>query len=273
MAMETRAVSSIKAGGRVRQDLGDLDKLVKSIKANGGLLQPILIRSDGRLIAGSRRLAACKAAERDFVEVNVRDDLTSAVALLIAERDENTCRKDFNPSEMVEMGRRLEELERPAAEQRERAGRPSADSAEGPKGNTRDKVAEALDVGRTKYEHAKKVVEAADEGDPIAEQAVREMDATGKVEPAYKKVVASDNPPAAVTNGTSKRQKIRDDAAQRRLDKALIHIDGICGALADADLGRAVETADAAVLSSWLSIVNRANKTLGEVKKTLKEGQ
>lgn len=45
IAMQVRPVASIKAGGRVRQDLGDLDKLVESIKQNGGLLQPILVRS------------------------------------------------------------------------------------------------------------------------------------------------------------------------------------------------------------------------------------
>ena len=39
-----------------------------------------------------------------------------------AEHDENTCRKDFLPSEAVDSGMRLEELERPAAEQRKAEG-------------------------------------------------------------------------------------------------------------------------------------------------------
>lgn len=120
-----------KIGEKVRQDLGDLDQLVQSIKENGGLLQPILIRSDGSLIAGSRRLAAYKELGRTQIEVHVRDDLASAVELLVAERDENTCRKDFTPSEMAAMGERLEALEVPAAAERERSGKPSADSAEG----------------------------------------------------------------------------------------------------------------------------------------------
>lgn len=69
--------------------------------------------------------------------------------------------KDFNPSKMVEMGRRLEELERPAAKERQGTRtdlQPSGDSpgsSTKAKGDTRDKVASALGVGGKKYEHAK----------------------------------------------------------------------------------------------------------------------
>lgn len=71
------------------------------------------------------------------------------------------------------MGERLEELEAPAARERQAAAGPSegkgrktgsADSAEPVKGkgDTRDKVSKALGVGHTKYEQAKRVVEAAE---------------------------------------------------------------------------------------------------------------
>ncbi len=281
MAMETRPISSIKVGGRIRKDLGDLDKLVASIEANGGLLQPILINSDGKLIAGFRRYCACKKAGREMIEVNVRDDLDSAVALLIAERDENTCRKDFTPSEMVAMGRRLEELERPAARERiaeagrsAAPGRPAESSGDSPelsKGETREKVAAAFGVGGKKYEHAKKVVEAAEEGDPVAEEAVEEMDATGKVEPAYRKVAESSSPPAAVTNGKSKRQEIRENAAQQRLTKALIALEGLCDALEPADLSPAISTASDDLRKDWRRVANRADRMVKKLKQNLKE--
>jgi hypothetical protein len=48
---------------------------------------------------------------------------TDAALLLQAERDENTCRKDFTPSEAVAIGKELEELERPKAAER-KSGRP-----------------------------------------------------------------------------------------------------------------------------------------------------
>ena len=57
----------------------------------------------------------------------------------------------------AEMGRRLEELERPKAEEREKAGRPSGNLPEGGKGDTRDIVGEALGVSGKTYEKAKAI--------------------------------------------------------------------------------------------------------------------
>jgi ParB family chromosome partitioning protein len=46
-----------KSGKRHRQDYGDLDGLAESIAAVG-LLHPVVVNSDGRLIAGARRIMA-----------------------------------------------------------------------------------------------------------------------------------------------------------------------------------------------------------------------
>jgi ParB family transcriptional regulator, chromosome partitioning protein len=48
-----RAISAITIGNRHRRDLGDVSGLANSI-AELGLLHPIVIRADGRLIAGER---------------------------------------------------------------------------------------------------------------------------------------------------------------------------------------------------------------------------
>jgi hypothetical protein len=90
-----------------------------------------------------------------------------AVTLRTAERDENTCRKEFTRAEAVEMGRRLEVLEKPAAHARMMADKPSGNLPEGPPGQTRDKVAEAVGMSGKTYEKAKAVVEAA-ESEPAA---------------------------------------------------------------------------------------------------------
>lgn len=110
------------------------------------------------------------------------------------------------------MGRRLEELERPAAEARKAIGQAkpgegrtgSGESPE-PKGDTRDKVAATFGVGGKKYEHAKRVVEAAEGGDPAAEAAVKEMDRTGKVESAYRKVTGKGKSPLDTKTDASGR--------------------------------------------------------------------
>ena len=59
------------------------------------------------------------------VPVVIVSDLDDALRLLNAERDENSCRKDFDPSEAVAMGRAIEAIEAPLAKQRQvnRSGR------------------------------------------------------------------------------------------------------------------------------------------------------
>ena len=52
-------IAAICLGERHRKEMGDLDRLARSI-ADVGLLQPIVITPDGRLIAGERRLRACR---------------------------------------------------------------------------------------------------------------------------------------------------------------------------------------------------------------------
>jgi len=53
----SRPISSIHIGKRHREEMGDIDALARGI-AGLGLLQPIVIRPDDRLIAGHRRLAS-----------------------------------------------------------------------------------------------------------------------------------------------------------------------------------------------------------------------
>ena len=65
-------ISKIKVRSRYRKDLGDLAGLAASIKELG-LLHPVVVRDDGRLIAGERRLAACKLLGWKTVPVTVID--------------------------------------------------------------------------------------------------------------------------------------------------------------------------------------------------------
>ena len=115
---DRRLISEIVVDGRHRKDLGALDDLAASI-ADVGLLHPIVITPDGRLVAGQRRLEACRMLGWTEIPVTVASGLTDAVDALRAERDENACRKDMTPSEKVALGKALEALERPRAKQRQ----------------------------------------------------------------------------------------------------------------------------------------------------------
>jgi ParB family transcriptional regulator, chromosome partitioning protein len=68
--METRRIADITIGHCYRRDLGDVRGLAESIR-QFGLLRPVLITADGRLIAGRRRLEACKLLGWETIRVNV----------------------------------------------------------------------------------------------------------------------------------------------------------------------------------------------------------
>ena len=92
------SIADVRIVDRHREDLGDLTSLAESL-AEIGQLQPIVVTSDLRLIAGGRRLAAAQTLGWDEIDAKIAHDLTDAAALLRAERDENTCRKAFAPTE------------------------------------------------------------------------------------------------------------------------------------------------------------------------------
>src|SRR4051794_740250 len=111
-------ITDVLVGARHRRDLGDIDELARSI-AEIGLLHPIVIRPDGTLIAGARRLAACKVLGWENIPVNVVD----LAEIARGEFAENAYRKGFLPSEIYEIWRGLEPIEKAAARERQKATR------------------------------------------------------------------------------------------------------------------------------------------------------
>ncbi|MDB5596272.1 MAG: hypothetical protein JWM36_3233 [Hyphomicrobiales bacterium] len=95
--MTSIEISKINVGERFRKDLGDIEGLARSIEAEG-LLQPIGITRELRLVFGGRRLAACWRVlgwthiEARFVDVS---------SIVAGEYAENEVRKDFTASERV----------------------------------------------------------------------------------------------------------------------------------------------------------------------------
>jgi ParB/Sulfiredoxin domain len=68
--MSTRPVNKISVGKRYRNDLGDVKALAESIE-DIGLLHPITVDEENRLLAGARRLAACKRLGWKTIPVKV----------------------------------------------------------------------------------------------------------------------------------------------------------------------------------------------------------
>ena len=183
MTNQRISLDAITIGDRHRKDMGDLTDLMRSIQRIG-LLQPIVLDKNHKLIAGGRRIEAVRRLGLDSIPCRVIDGLDDAVAWLVAERDENTCRKPFTPSEMVELGRALEALERPKALARKSEGgqmagrgRPAEKvlrkCAEPIHETTRGAVAKALGVSEAEYDRARRVVAVSE--DVTAPKAVREV--------------------------------------------------------------------------------------------------
>ncbi len=91
-------VSDIKVKNRIRLDAGDISSLKESINRIG-LLHPIVIDLDNRLIAGERRLEAVKQLGWEHVEVKVVEVKNKKDRILI-EADENISRLDFTNEEI-----------------------------------------------------------------------------------------------------------------------------------------------------------------------------
>jgi len=182
-------IDQIQVGFRYRKDLGDLRTLVESID-DVGLLHPVVVTPEGRLIAGQRRLEACRLLGWTEIPVTVVDLLQAARG----EAHENFIRKDLLPSEIVALKRAIEPLER--REARERQGHkaalcPSATVAEGQRAypaDARDNVAHYLGVGRTTIDRAEAVVEAAEQEPEEYGHLVEQMDRSGKVAGAFRRL-------------------------------------------------------------------------------------
>lgn len=87
------SINEIKITDRQRLDLGDLQDLCSSIE-RFGLIQPIVVNQEKRLIAGGRRLAAFSKLGRNSIDVVFKETLTEA-DLFEMELEENVQRLDM----------------------------------------------------------------------------------------------------------------------------------------------------------------------------------
>jgi hypothetical protein len=147
-------LDKIVIGERFRKDPGDVRRLAKSIE-EVGLLHPVVVTPDCKLIAGVRRIEAFKLLGRSEIPATVvnLDDLARG------EIEENQVRKDFTASEHVGILRAME-VRLP-----ERVGRPKGNGANLAQFNgekTRDIIASYVGVSHGTLFKEEKVVEAAE---------------------------------------------------------------------------------------------------------------
>lgn len=103
-------VKNLRVEGSFREDQGNIDELRDSIVAKG-LLQPLTVSKDGRVLAGRRRLAAAQAAGLETVPVLIVDTINELDEREI-ELFENLHRKDLTWQERMRLTVRIHDLMR-----------------------------------------------------------------------------------------------------------------------------------------------------------------
>ena len=183
------SISEIRIGPRHRKELGDVAGLAASIEAVG-LLHPIVLTPRKNLIAGQRRLAAVRSLGWREVPVRVVD----IEAIVYGEREENTARKDFVPSEAVAVRNACIELERKKAKERQaQAGgtAPGKLPEAVTTGDSRDRSSRGTGYAARTLDKAAEIVEAAEVEPKRFGKLLADMDRTGRVNGPYKRLVVA----------------------------------------------------------------------------------
>lgn len=199
-------IDRIVVGDRIRKDFGDIQELADNIKKNG-LLNPLTVNGDYKLLAGERRLKACKLLGWSQVDVRMVESEDEAQDIEI-ELSENNVRRNFTGSELAEGIRRQMAIESEKAKERQGARTDLMQTfAEGSSGTARDKAAEQFGISG---EQARKTLYVADNSDLLDPSDFADWDegrlSTNK---AYQRIKAA-----------QKKAEQERDAARRELDAA-----------------------------------------------------
>lgn len=281
-------IDSIAIGERVRKDMGDIDGLSESIKRHGGLLHPIVVNKDRMLIAGHRRIEA--ARRLGWTEIPVT--MIEVDDLLSAERDENTERKDFTPSEAVAIGRLIEDrhkakiaTQRVDMGRQNRLGKDLVKNQVLPAGDTRETVAKAVGMSGTGYYKAKKIIEAAEADPNKFGDLPAKMDDTGNVYGTHRELERrkSGDPSEDQKRGfrkdksapfeiKTKRHREVAEGAKDRMVRSLSIVTGHCRGLGELDVQMVFAVCTLEELQEWYGKAREAGRAFFQLSAKLKEG-
>jgi N6-adenosine-specific RNA methylase IME4 len=181
-------ISAIRVGQRHRKDMGDIGALARNI-ADVGLLHPVVVTPDMRLVAGERRLRAFQRLGRARIPARIVD----LGEIVRGELSENAHRKDFLPSEIDAIRRAVEPLERAAAKERMReGGRMKVRNGSSPSNErapqTRDRIGAFAGVSGKTVEKIAAIVDAAERDPERFGPLIAEMDRVQHVTGPYRKL-------------------------------------------------------------------------------------
>lgn len=175
--METLNISEIIIGERRREDMGDIKGLADSIRQYG-LLHPVVVDDAKNLVAGGRRLAACKLLGWQEIPATLIREL-SETELRVIEIEENIKRKDLTQIELSRNMVKLAEIKKPEIIEDSDPRRESPDRflAQGAKNlggrpnkpDSQQAIADAIGIPRRTLVEARQHVAAVDKY-PVLEE-------------------------------------------------------------------------------------------------------
>ena len=208
---ESIPINSITITERTRKDFGDIDSLAESINTVG-LLQPIVINEDSKLMDGQRRILACTKlgiSKIPFYRVSLRQ-------IILGEFHANSNRKDFTTSERVAISYAVEKylrensrgVGRPRLSQKEDENAAKGKDDELPldsnntktgknnsvnlttfSGRVSDNVSSYFGVSRNTLEKEKKIINAAEQNPEGFEELRKKVDKKQiSVDKAFKRI-------------------------------------------------------------------------------------
>jgi ParB/RepB/Spo0J family partition protein len=157
-------VHDIIVEDRIRQDFGDLQALINSIKETG-VIHPVAVteEEDGkyRLLAGERRMRACIELNYKQIPVTILKKNMSKKEMKLIELAENLYRKDFTWQEEIALKRQIFETKKDIANEQRKfisQNQIASEIGESPQNFGRDlKLAEVMesmpDIGKAKNKH------------------------------------------------------------------------------------------------------------------------
>jgi ParB/RepB/Spo0J family partition protein len=108
MEVQTIPINQITVKDRARVEMGEMFELEDSIRKYG-IIQPITVDTHLTLVAGHRRLQACKSIGLESIPCVVRDDAAKRTKLEL-ELDENVRRKDLTWPERARLEKKIWDL-------------------------------------------------------------------------------------------------------------------------------------------------------------------
>lgn len=247
-----------------RESLGALSNLVASIAA-AGLVRPVLITEDGRVIAGARRIAAMRELGETHIPAVVASELSQAVEVLEGDLKEQEGQAPMPWLAKARLGMVLEDLPRKAGI-----------------GDSRSWVARGIGTGAHGWQRVRHIWMAVENGE-LDLEVFDEIEQTDSPTTVWKRLMAerSGEPPpdprAKTWNLNTDRNVAVAEKSRERFSTALGALDGYRAGLQDmvdkGELAKVLALADEKEIEDWRGILGKTNRTLGSVRAQLKGSQ